>query len=70
VFFSEDSSKPTIISSSLNTLEEEKLMRVLKDNQGALGWNISDLKGINQAYCMHKIHLEADSNMWCKPKKA
>jgi len=34
-------------------------MRVLRGNEGALGWNISDLKGISPAYCMHKIHMEA-----------
>jgi len=33
---------------------------VLKLNQGAIGWQLSDLKGINPAYCMHRIHMEAD----------
>jgi len=33
VFLSEDSSKPAIISNSLSPIEEEKLMRVLRDNQ-------------------------------------
>jgi hypothetical protein len=60
VFLSEDASHPAIISSTLSSLEEEKLMRVLKDNKAALGWHISDLKGISPAYCMHKIHLEAE----------
>jgi len=35
-------------------------MRVLRGNEGALGWNISHLKGINPAYFMHKIHMEAE----------
>jgi len=35
-------------------------MWVLRSNQGALGWSISDLKGISPAYCMHKIHMEAE----------
>jgi len=60
VFLSKDASKPAIISKTLPLLEEEKLMRVLRGNQGALGWNISDLKGITLAYCMHKIHIEAE----------
>jgi len=60
VFLSNDASRPAIISSTLTSLEEEKLMRVLRENQGALGWQISDLKGISPAYCMHKIHLEAE----------
>jgi hypothetical protein len=61
VFLSEDSSKPAIISNTLTPLEEKKLMRVLRSNQGALGWSISDLKGISPAYCIHKIHMEAKS---------
>jgi hypothetical protein len=44
-------------------LEEEKLMRVLRENKKSLGWSISDLKGINPAYCTHKIKLEEE----CKP---
>ena len=60
VFINKDVSKPAIISSTLTPLEEEKLMRVLRDNQGALGWKISDLKGISPAHCMHRIHMEAE----------
>jgi len=59
VFLSKDASKPAIISSTLTPLEEEKLMRVLRGNEGAWGWKIYDLKGISPAYFMHKIHMEA-----------
>jgi hypothetical protein len=69
VFLSKDASKPAIISSTLTPLEEEKLMRVLRDNQGALGWNISDLKGISLAYCMHKIHMEAKYKPVVQPQR-
>jgi len=60
VFLTKDASKPAIISRSLTPLEEEKLIKVLRENQGALGWTISDLKGITPAYRMHKIHMEAE----------
>jgi len=60
VFLSKDASKPAIISSSLTPLEEEKLMSVLRSNEGALGWKFFDLKGISPAHCMHKIHMEAE----------
>jgi hypothetical protein len=60
VFLGEQSMHPAIISSSLTELEEEKLMRVLRENKKALGWSISDLKGISPAYCMHKIKLEEE----------
>jgi len=36
VFLSKDASKPAIISNTLTPLEEEKLMRVLRGNEGAL----------------------------------
>lgn len=69
VFLSEDFSKPAIISNTLTPLEEEKLMRVLRSNQGALGWSISDLKGISPAYCMHKIHMEAEYKPVVQPQR-
>jgi hypothetical protein len=69
VFLSKDASKPAIISNTLTPLEEEKLMRVLRDNQGALGRNISDLKGISPTYCMHKIHMEAEYKPVVQPQR-
>ncbi|PNX62460.1 hypothetical protein L195_g061156, partial [Trifolium pratense] len=52
VFLSDDASFPAIISSKLTHLEEEKLLRVLKSNKAAIGWTISDLKGISPTFCM------------------
>ena len=69
VFINKDASKPAIISSTLTPLEEEKLMRVLRDNQGALGWKISDLKGISPAHCMHRIHMEAEYKPVVQPQR-
>nr|KYP49927.1 hypothetical protein KK1_028318 [Cajanus cajan] len=67
VFLEEGGSKSVIISSSLSTLEEEKLVRVLKFYQGAIGWSISDLKGISPAYCMHKIFMEDEYKSVAQP---
>nr|KYP33142.1 hypothetical protein KK1_046021 [Cajanus cajan] len=67
VFLEEGGSKPVIISSSLSTLEEERLVRVLKFYQGAIGWSISDLKGISPAYCMHKIFIEDEYKPVAQP---
>ena len=44
-----------IISASLTELEEEKLLRVLRDHRNALGWSLADLKGIRPSICMHRI---------------
>ena len=39
-------------------MEEEKLLRVLRDHKQALGWSLADLKGIRPSMCMHRILLE------------
>ncbi|XP_075076463.1 uncharacterized protein LOC142163107 [Nicotiana tabacum] len=49
---------PVIVSSDLSKLQEEKLMRVLREHKRALGWTMSDIKGISPAFCMHKILME------------
>ena len=52
------STSPVIISASLTTSEEDKLLRVLRDHKNALGWSLDDLKGICISMCMHRILLE------------
>ncbi|KAM2615083.1 hypothetical protein TB2_029630 [Malus domestica] len=39
-------------------VEEEKLVRVLKEHKTAIGWTLADIKGISPATCMHRILLE------------
>ena len=53
-----ESTLPVIISASLTALEEEKLLRVLRDHKHALGCSLADLKGIRPSMCMHRILLE------------
>ena len=53
-----ESTLPVIISASLTAIEEEKLLRVLRDHKQALGWSLADLKGIRPSMCMHRILLE------------
>ena len=47
-----------IISASLTEIEEDKLLRILRDHKNALGWSLADLKGIRPSMCMHRILLE------------
>jgi hypothetical protein len=49
-----------VINNNLALEEEKKLIQVLKNNEGAIGWTLLDLKGISPSYCMHKIHMEHD----------
>ncbi|XP_027071749.2 uncharacterized protein [Coffea arabica] len=50
-----------IISSALSKIQEEKLIRVLREHKEAIGWTIADIKGISPAVCMHRIRLEEDA---------
>jgi len=58
-----------VISSALTASEEEKLISVLKANEGAIGWTFSDLKGISPSYYMHKIHIEQDYKPVAQPQR-
>ena len=48
-FLGGDIKKPVILSSLLAADEEEQVIEVLKINQEAIGWQLSDLKGISPA---------------------
>ena len=52
------STLPVIISVSLTAIEEDKLLRVLRDHKDVLGWYLDDLKRIRPSMCMHRILLE------------
>jgi hypothetical protein len=68
VFLEEGNNKPVIISSSLSTHEEHSLIQVLKENEEAIGWALSDLKGISPSYCMHSIMMEEDYKPVAQPQ--
>ena len=57
-YLGEFSTLPVIISASLIVVEEEKLLRVLRDHKDAIGCSLADLKGIHPSMCMHQILLE------------
>ncbi|KAL0309863.1 UNVERIFIED_CONTAM: Retrovirus-related Pol polyprotein from transposon opus [Sesamum radiatum] len=40
------------------SLQEEKLKRVLRENIKAIGWSIADIRGISPVTCTHKILME------------
>ena len=57
-YLGESSTLLVIIFASLIVVEEEKLLRVLRDHKNAIGWSLADLKGIHPFMCMHRILLE------------
>ncbi|RVW29426.1 Retrovirus-related Pol polyprotein from transposon 17.6 [Vitis vinifera] len=46
-----------------------KLLKVLKENKRAIGWSISDLKGINPLICTHHIYLEENAKPVRQPQR-
>ena len=60
---------PVVISSLLTTVQEHNLLHLLKKNKQAMGWKISDLKGINPSICTHHIYLEEESKAVRQPQR-
>ena len=62
-YLEEVSTLPVIISSSISNMEEEKLLKILKEHKEAIGWSLADIKGIRPSMCMHRILLEEDNKL-------
>ncbi|KAL4290869.1 hypothetical protein GQ457_14G016200 [Hibiscus cannabinus] len=58
VYLGNNKTLPVIISSKLQTDQEERLIATLRQHKEALGWTIADIKGISPTICMHKILLD------------
>ncbi|XP_061360394.1 uncharacterized protein LOC133304373, partial [Gastrolobium bilobum] len=68
-FLGESKTYPVIININLSTAEEEKLLKVLREHRTAIGWSITDLKGINPSFCTHKILMENDVKPVRQPQR-
>ena len=68
-FLEEKEQCPVMISSLLTTSQEHNLLHLIKRNKQALGWKISDLKGINPSICTHHIYLEEESKAVRQPQQ-
>ncbi|XP_071933609.1 uncharacterized protein [Coffea arabica] len=62
-FLGENKTLPVIVSADLDDEQCAKLLRVLRRRKKAIGWTISDIKGISPSICMHRILLKDN----CKP---
>ena len=60
---------PVIISSSLESEQENKLLEILRTHKTAIGRTITDTKGINPLICTHRIHLEEDVKPSRQPQR-
>ena len=68
-YLEENKQCPVVISSSLTTHQEISLLEVLKRCKKAIGWQISDLKGISPLVCTHHIYMEEEAKLICQPQR-
>nr|GEV66934.1 reverse transcriptase domain-containing protein [Tanacetum cinerariifolium] len=59
-FLEGDDKFPVIIVKDLSVEEKTDLITVLKSHKRAIGWKLSDIKGIDLEFCTHKILIEED----------
>ncbi|GJW17531.1 DNA-directed DNA polymerase [Tanacetum coccineum] len=67
-FLNNNQEFPVIISSLLNSLEKESLLKVLTQHKAALAWKGADIKGISPSFCTHKILMEDNFNPVVQPQ--
>ena len=60
---------PVVISSSLTSPQEKCLLEVLTRCKKAIGWQISDLKGISPLVCTHHIYMEEEAKPIRQPQR-
>ena len=68
-FLEENKQCPVLISLLLITPQEDNLLHLLKMDKQALGWKISDLKGISPTICSHHFYLEEESKVVRQPQR-
>ena len=68
-FLGLDETFPVIISFSLESKQENKLLEILTTHKTAIGWTIADIKGISPLICTHRIHLQEDVKPSRKPQR-
>ena len=66
-YLEEQEQCPVVISSLLSTSQEGSLLHILRENKQALGWKITDLKGISPKVCTHHIYLEEEAKSVRQP---
>nr|CAN62997.1 hypothetical protein VITISV_024057 [Vitis vinifera] len=68
-YLEENKKCPIVISSSLTTPHEVCLLEVLKRCKKAIGWKISDLKGISPLVYTHHIYMDEEAKSIRQPQR-
>nr|GFC85829.1 reverse transcriptase domain-containing protein [Tanacetum cinerariifolium] len=59
-FLGDEGKWPVIIAKDLSSNEKSDLINVLKTRKKAIAWKLTDIKGIDPEFCLHKILLKED----------
>ncbi|XP_071939080.1 uncharacterized protein [Coffea arabica] len=68
-FLGEKETLPVIVNSALDEEQLDKLLRVLRKHLKAIGWTISNIKGISPTICMHRFYWKRILNQWLRLKE-
>ncbi|RVW70093.1 Transposon Ty3-I Gag-Pol polyprotein [Vitis vinifera] len=68
-YLEENEKCPVVVSSTLTSDQEDNLLGVLRKCKKAIGWQISDLKGISPLVCTHHIYMEDDAKPVRQPQR-
>ncbi|RVW24923.1 Uncharacterized protein K02A2.6 [Vitis vinifera] len=68
-YLEENEKCPVVVSSTLTSDQEDSLLGVLRKCKKAIGWQISDLKGISPLVCTHHIYMEDDAKPVRQPQR-
>src|SRR5215813_8195017 len=68
-FLGDRQTYPVVISSSLTSDQEGKLLTVLREHKLVIGWTLKDIKGINPLICTYIIHLEDNTRIYRQPQR-
>ncbi|KAL6331794.1 hypothetical protein AAG906_020136 [Vitis piasezkii] len=68
-YLEENEKCPVVISSTLTIDQEDNLLGVLRKCKKAIGWQISNLKGISPLVCTHHIYMEDDAKPVRQPQR-
>ena len=68
-YLEENDQCSVFISSLLNASQESSLLHILRENKQAIGWKISELKGIDPLVCTYHIYLEEEARPVRQPRR-
>ena len=63
VYLGEQETFPVIIASHLNDGQEKNLKTILRKYRKAIGWTMTDIKGLIPAIIQHRIHLNEEESI-------